>query len=279
VLLVGTQIVWGGDVYFLYRNQLPALVRLMEASRHEEKLETRIETQGDYEKIGKFMPADSRLLMHEVHPHLGVRVPSHHDFQTWQFGLSYGLMKSPREVWETFRRMKITHVFWREHKSRGWDTVAGEIMFFEVAMRHTMNRRQFGSAWVAELSPDPPPDEAGFEDTVLVIGCRGKGFASGLYRVRDLHVSVFGPDAQTFPAPRVPAKSNDEALALAASASYAVLDPGCAKNLEKQLDKGFRLAVARPRVPETKNRPYRIFIRLEGAPQPWPSAHASARDE
>jgi len=270
VALVAAQIVWGGDVYFLHRNLLGRVVKLFAASRNPDKMEKRLRTQKHYHDIGEYMPKGSRLIIHEIHPHLGTGVPTYSDFQTYQFGLSYGLMHSPREVWQAYKDLDITHLYWVHHKSRSWDTVAGDIMFFDMALRHTVKRKKFGGTWVAELPAEAPEDEASFEDTVAMIGCRKKGYASGLYQVRDLHVPIFGPDKFDFPEPRRPAKNKAEALALAKSASYVVIDPSCGRGSSKRLPKGFRLAAKRRRIGKLENRGYQIYIRLKGEIEPWP---------
>lgn len=267
--MVAAQIIWGGDVYFLHRNMLPKIVDLFSASRDPEKLEQRVRTQKRFHAVGEHLPAGSRLIVHEVHPHLGTNVPTYSDFQTYQFGLPYGLMHSPREVWEAWRAMGITHIYWVHHKSRAWDTVAGDLMFFDMALRHSVDRKKVYSSWVAALPEHPPEDEAHFEDTAVVIACTKQGFASGLYRVRDLHVPIFGPRASELPEPRRAAKSRAEALVLAKSASYAVLDPSC-RGAARKLPPGFRLAAKRRYLSRLKNRPYELFIRLSGHADPWP---------
>ncbi len=268
--LVAAQIIWGGDVYFLHRNMLPRLVSLFSASRKEAKMEKRLDTQKQFGAIGKYMPKGSRLIIHEIHPHLGTGVPTYSDFQTYQFGLSYGLMHSPSEIWQAYQQLGITHLFWVHHKSKSWDTVAGDIMFFDMALRHTKKRKKFSNTWVAELPAKAPEDEADFEDTVAVVGCRKRGYPSGLYRVRDMHVPIFGPEAFDFPAPRLPAASKAEVLTLAKSASYVVIDPSCGRNTARQLPAGFRLATKRRRISKLRNRGYAIHIRLKGEPEPWP---------
>ncbi|MEX1364098.1 MAG: hypothetical protein AB1Z98_13305, partial [Nannocystaceae bacterium] len=89
VALVAAQLAWGGDVYFLHRNMLGRVVKLIGASRDPDKMEGRLRTQKTFGDIGEYMPAGSRLIVHEIHPHLGTGVPTYSDFQTYQFGLSY----------------------------------------------------------------------------------------------------------------------------------------------------------------------------------------------
>jgi len=275
--VVAAQIVWGGDVYFLHRNMLSRLQKLMVASRKEETMETRLHTQKHWREISETIPKGSRLVVHEIHPHLGTGVPTYSDFQTYQFGLSYGLMHSPRELWDAYREMGITHIWWAHQRSKAWNSVAGDIMFFDMALRHSVERKKFGRSWVAALPPQPPEGEDAFEDTVAVVQCRRRqaSYGSGLYRVRDMHVPIFKVrddegelKPPEYPAPRRPAATKAEALALARSASYIVLDPAC--RAERKLPPGFRLAAKRRRLSKIQNPGYEIFIRLDGSPEPWP---------
>lgn len=242
--LVAAQVVWGGDVYFLYRNQLPTLVELFSASTDPEKMRTRLNTQDHFAEVGKRLPPGARVVVHEHHPRLGTGRLTFDDWQSYQFGLSYGLMRSPREVWNAYKALEITHIYWVDKRSRAWDTVAGDIMFFDMALRRGERRRRVGPSWVAELPSEPPEDAHQFDDRVVVIGCE-RGYPSGEYRIRDMSVPTFGPKADEFPAPQSPARSEVEALRLAADVNYVVVDPACHERVQSKLPAGFKLAARR----------------------------------
>ncbi len=265
-LLVATQLVWGGDVYFIHRNQLKRVVALFAAGDKGE-YDKRLRTQGAWHDIGKTLPSDARMLVHEVHPHLGSGVVTIPDFQTWQFGLSYGLMQSPRDVWEAFRAQGITHVFWRSTRSRSWDSLAGDILFFSFVRRHTLDVERFGKAFVGKMPDEPPPGADEFEDTVAVVGCRRRGLPSGLYRVTDLNIPMFGPRKTEYPEPRVPATTEQPAESLVAQASFVVVDPSCMSKVKSTLRKSFEQYAKRDRRGRLRNRGYQIWSRKATAPE------------
>ncbi len=264
--LVALQIVWGGDVYFLYRNQLKNVVQLFAAS-HGGDMDARLRTMGGWNDIGDALPADARLLVHEVHPHLGSNVVTIPDFQTWMFGISYGLMKSPRDVWERYREMGITHVFWRGTKSRAWDSLAGDIMFFTFARQYTVNVKVLKKrATIGEMPETPPPDASGFPDRVAVLTCRNPHLAPGEYVVSDLNKPMFGPERDQYPPPRVPVTEDMPIEKLVARADYVVVEPRCINPIKDILRTQFVEYAKRERHHELKNRVYQIWARQEGPP-------------
>src|SRR5690606_23373510 len=73
VALVGLQIVWGGDVYFIQthamiRSPIKEVVDLL-SSGFERKYESRFDVQKRYQKIGAALPKDARVLFHEHNMH------------------------------------------------------------------------------------------------------------------------------------------------------------------------------------------------------------------
>lgn len=258
-LLVLLQIVWGGDVYFIHRNQLKRVVALF-AAGDDGNFEDRLRTQGAWHDIGKALPPDARLLVHEVHPHLGTGVVTIPDFQTWQFGLSYGLMKSPRELWDAYRELGITHVFFRM-RSRSWDSLTGDILFHLLARRYAVNVQRFGGTYVGEMPTEPPPGEGEFEDTVAVAGCPRGGLKSGLYRVTDLNTPMFGPKKTEYPEPRVPATEERPIEELVDEATFVVVDPKCVSKVRTVLRSDFEQWAKRDRRSRLRNRGYHIWAR------------------
>ncbi|MEZ4454344.1 MAG: hypothetical protein R3B09_33130 [Nannocystaceae bacterium] len=253
-VLVAVQIAWGGDVYFLSRNMLPRVVELFAASNDPVALSRRLVTQEHHAEVGRGLPPGSRILIHEKHPRLGTGAVTLGDWQTYQFGLSYGLMGSPRELWEAYKALGVTHLYWVEHRSRAWDSVAGDLMFFDMALRLAEAPRQVDNAWIAELPGAPPEGADTFDDRVLVAGCE-RGYASGEYRIADLRVPTFGPAATEFPRPRVPFESAIAAIRRAREYRYVVADPECLPHPGAWLPRTFQLAAKREDVPRLTDEP------------------------
>ncbi len=261
-LLVGAQIVWGGDVFFLYRNPLKHVAELFKAG-HSGRYQGRLRTQGSWYDVGKAMPKGARMLVHEVHPHIGSNVVTIPDFQTWQFGLSYSLMSSPRDVWEALRDMDITHVLWRGTRSRSWDSVAGDLLFFTFVRRYTLDAKGHGKKkyMVGRMPDEPPPGADEFESTVLVIGCDDRGYGPGLYELTDLNVPTFGPKSEQFPAPRVTPTATEGLAELAKQAEFVVVDPECKNSIYTRVRRDFALYAKREVSFRVENIGYQLWAR------------------
>ncbi|MBK9756365.1 MAG: hypothetical protein IPO88_23275 [Nannocystis sp.] len=267
VALVSFQIVWGGDVPFfqthsMAKSPIKKVVDLL-SSGYKRNYDKRLDTQGTYAEIGRALPAGARLLMHENHAHLGVGVTSISDWSTWQFGLSYGLLASPRDVYDAYVDLGVTHVHWVKLRSRAWDSVAADLMFFDFALRRTVKPRRFGKTILAEMPAAPPvgPDE--FDDSVVVLGC-GRGYATGSYRVSDLQTKEFGTESHVFAEPRVAAPARptvDEVEALIRDVAFVVLDPTCNAKVRPAVTAKFEHAATRGRVSKHRNVQYELYLR------------------
>lgn len=269
-LVVAAQVITSLDVTLLHRNRLKHVINLIAAGKNKKKRETRLKTRQGLEPFADQLPEDARLIVHEVHPHLGSNRVTYPDFHTWQFGLDYGALGSPTALWEAYREMGITHVFWKHGKSRSWDSVAGDLIFFDFVLNHLSDVIVEGRGSVGQLYADAP-DPEDFEDSVVLLGCNAKrGFRSGLYRLGDLHVPMFGPKATELPLPRVVLKTRKHGDDLHAFASYAAVDPKCWRRLPAGFKKDFKLAAKRKRVGGLKNRGYHLYLRKRGAAAAWP---------
>ncbi len=97
------------------------------------------------------------MLLHDNHNHLGIGAETLSDWNGWQYGISYGRQRAPREVWDLLKGMGVTHVAWDTQVSMGWDTVAGDLMFFDFALKRTVKHAKYGGMTLAEMGPLPGP--------------------------------------------------------------------------------------------------------------------------
>ena len=242
--LVGLQIVWGGDVYFLQthamaRSPLKKSIDLL-SSGFERKGESRFGVQNSFQAIGKELPKRARLLLHETNINLGTGVTTVLDNPGWQYGIEYGTRKSPAEVHDLFVELGVTHVFGKTEKSKGSDSVAGDIRFYDYLRRHGSEPRSVSGGLLVEVGEKP---EGPFDDSVLVLSC-GRDYAPGLYRVEDLSTPPFGPNMKRLPKPREPATLSD-ASALVSRAEFVVFDPKCLGGNVPGLRDGHTLLIRR----------------------------------
>ncbi|MBI4705339.1 MAG: hypothetical protein HY744_29895 [Deltaproteobacteria bacterium] len=276
VLLVGLQIVWGGDVYFIQshamiKSPIKKVNDLLEMG-YRRQYDKRFEVFGSYGKLRELLPAKARVLLHDNHDHVGIGRSSVSDWQGWQYGINYGRLAGPRAVCELLRGMGVTHLVWAERTSKGWDSLAGDIMFFEFATRYGERRRRAGSLELADMPAKPPPEH--FADTVAVLGCK-QGYRTGLYRVGQLAVPVFGPRRARFPKPILEAPDDAAGHAeLMRRAAFAAVDRNCQAGLPAGQRGSFRLiAERRPQKGDRRTRggkPTEIWSRVSGVAEPLP---------
>lgn len=223
VLLVALQIVWGGDVYFIRTHAMVASpigksLDLLEGG-YKKQYRERFDYETDLVTLGKALPPGAKLLIHENHQHLGVGVPSVTDWLTYQFGISYGTLAGPTEIHAKLRELGVTHVAWQD-KSRGWDSLAGDLNFFDFVVNATQDRAAVSAFALVRLRDAPPPPRA--RSNVLVLSCGVP--VAGLYELADLRAPSFGPKKGEYPPPRrglgVPSE-------LAPEADFVVLESKC----------------------------------------------------
>jgi hypothetical protein len=258
--LIGLQIVWGGDVPFIRTHAMAgsAIGRSLDLleSGYKKQYSERLAYEGDMVMLGRALPKDARLLLHENHAHLGLGVPSLTDWLTYQFGISYGLQEGPPQVHGLLRSMGVTHVAWRPERSRGWDSLAGDLTFFDFVLNATGEKRRVGGHWLVALRPEPPKPRP--RSTVLVLSCALP--KSGLYELSDLRAPSFGPERGRYPEPREVLALPARAPELAARAELLVNEPACAGGFIPA-GAGFVLAARRGAPRGTRNPKPELWVR------------------
>jgi hypothetical protein len=225
--LVGLQLVWGGDVYFfqthaMAKSPIKKSVDLL-SSGFERKSDSRYGVQNSFQAIGKLLPKRARLLLHETNIHLGTGVTTVLDNPGWQYGIEYGKTKSPAELHERLLELGVTHVFGKTEKSKGSDSIAGDIRFFDYLRRQASDPISVSGGLLVAVDEKP---EGPFDDSVGVLSC-GRDYRPGLYRVEDLSTPPFGPRTKRLPKPRAAARLPEDAADLVRRAEFVVLDPKC----------------------------------------------------
>ncbi len=244
--LVALQLIWGGDVYFLQTHSLAGspLKRVIDllSAGHSKKYEERFNVQGKYQAIGRRLPKNARILLHETNINLGTGATTVLDSHGWQYAIEYGEQPSPRAVYDLFRRLHITHVF-AGPNSKGSDSIAGDIRFYDFLLRSGSKTRAVGGGTLLAL--DKPP-EGPFDDSVAVLSC-GRDYKPGLYEVNDLATQPFGPRLKALPAPRTPANNAKDAARWIGRVEYVVVNPRCFSGEPPDLKNYQRLTTRRKR--------------------------------
>jgi hypothetical protein len=237
--------VWGGDVYFfqthaMARSPLKKSIDLLSAG-FEKRYGPRFNVQTSYQAIGKALPAGARVLMHETNINLGTGHTTVLDNPGWQYAIEYGAQKSPAEVHALLEGLGVTHLHARMDKTKGTDSLAGDIRFHDYLRRYAENLQQLSSGALGELGEVP---EGPFDDSVAVLSC-GEDYAPGLYQVTDLSTPPFGPRLKSLPKPREPANVPDDAARLIGQAEFVVVNPRCFQGAVPGLRSNHTLLVKR----------------------------------
>jgi len=263
-LLIALQVIWGGDVWFLPNHAMagsvPKKVIDMIAAGYKKDYSTRYKIYGPYTQVAKALPPKARVMLHDNHIHLGIGAETINDWGGWQFGISYARLGSPKAVWEKYRELGATHILWDNNVSKGWDSVGGDLVFFEMATRYAGTAKAIGRTRLVKM-PSAAPDETGRNDLALVVGCDKRNYATGLYKFTNLTVPVFGPKKFKFPKPSKSGEPSD----LAGEAAAIVLDPKCPE-AKKFGHSDFQLVAKRKRIyaPRGKKE-YELYLRKAGS--------------
>jgi hypothetical protein len=248
-LLVGAQVVWGGDVPFFpthvmvattpYKTSIDFLSGGYRGLRDE-----RFVVYGTWTKLAEELPEDATVLLHDEPLRLGIGAPAVTDW--YQVGISYVSGPYPDQVYERLDELGVTHIVSRVRTSRAQDTLGGDIAFFHFLTVHARAPRPFG-AWLLSAMPEERPERDGFNNRALVLGC-GEAYASGLYAISDLSVpplhGIVRPKSD-FPKPLSAVRSELEMEPFVAEADAIVHEASCFVLRRSPSFRGFVLAATR----------------------------------
>ncbi|MCC6552966.1 MAG: hypothetical protein IT372_08090, partial [Polyangiaceae bacterium] len=242
--LLALQVIWGGDVYFIpghamIKSPIKVVADLL-SSGYRKDFKSREDLYEPFTTAAKHLPRGSKVVVHENHPQLGLEAMTVNDFSINQGGISYGLLGTPRGVYDLLKGLGVTHLLWVTERTRGFETLAGDLLFYDFATNYGAKQKDLGSWMLVEMPAAPPPEDA--SDVVLAATC-GKP-AAGLHHMRDLNVPVFGPRKSSWPAPFKRPGAGGLAE-LAPEAAYLIVETNCREGLGDPVSLGFKLLTKR----------------------------------
>ena len=239
--LVVLQIVWGGDAFFIRSHamlhELPSVdsARLIE-SGFKGRWEQRENVFGSLGRIGNELPPNASVVLHGMHPRVGLRTRVVSDMAGFQSLIRYGRLGSPKDIYDLYGDLGITHVVWLASKVQGYGTLAGELRFFDFVNNELEDTRRVGATAWGRLKPRPPESEA--PEIVLYAGCRPE-FQAGIYNLDDLNVS--GKSGKVRPFAPIPTDAAELSKTME-TVGYFVYGPKCRGNVKKPPVEGFQRA-------------------------------------
>jgi len=136
VVLVGAQVVWGADAYFIPGHvmlgdapPISALIPYVQAG-YRGNYERRFDLGASIQAFGKHLPPGAKLLQHEYDTHLGLGAQFVMDRVGWQGAIEYLQLTTPQQTAALMRRIGVTHVTWGNNRmGMSPSEVARELVF------------------------------------------------------------------------------------------------------------------------------------------------------
>jgi hypothetical protein len=240
VPLVALQLLWGADVPFLPANgsycsgsdRLSSSIALIR-SGFEGHAKSRFDNYfGNFVAIGQELPKNAKVLLHAAHQSLGIDRDILLDMAGFQGLISYDNTRTPRELFDYYRSLGITHIV--DGPGHGEATRQEEALYYTFLTRYCESLNNKGGR-VFAMPITAPPAEAPYQ--VLSLGVQG--YADGLYPISALNAPEHLPQQlRNYSAPTRPlAQAN--ASSLLSLAQLALLATARNADVNTELANGF----------------------------------------
>ncbi len=185
-VLVALQVWSCADLYFLPTHAMtPAapIHRTMDlfSSGYRKAFAERDETFSRVDGLAGQLPKGSKVLVHEMHLHLGLGYPAVRDGWARQAGINYALLGNPYEIQKLLRSMKVTHALW-SRTPMGLERFGDDLAFarfVQVSLRPT---QLSGDLWWAALPQQEMP--IGPANPVALVSCTVQRFTTQDFALR-----------------------------------------------------------------------------------------------
>ena len=199
--LVGLQVVWGADALFYSGSARIASSVALIQSGFEGRSKTRLEGyRADFRALSDALPTTAKVLLHETHVNLGIDRPLVLDWQGFQGLISYDPIRTPRELFDRYRELGITHLIQIPHQ---WPTASKQEevlwqVFVEVYAKHL---GRHGGYELLAMPDKAPPREAPYRLAAFGL----KGYTDGLYPIEGMNANQhLYEQLQKFPSSKQP---------------------------------------------------------------------------
>jgi len=181
VLLVGMQLTAAGDTWFSGIDRVDASAALMRSTFNGSAATRYDGYASSYIELGKSLPKQAVVLLHNQHISLGINRPVVLDWLGFQGQIDYRRMGTAYDVWHRFQTLGITHVVYPN-----WQhiipTKQGNILFSVFSRIYADSAKSFGPLQLVEFPTKPPP----VADPYVVGSFGVDGLEDGLYDIKAL---------------------------------------------------------------------------------------------
>ena len=179
--LVVFQVVAGFDSFFANPDRIAHALSLIRSAREGHVKKRFDEYQRDYLAIGKSLPKEAVVLMHNDHPNLGIDRTVLHDWLGFQSLIDHRTFKTVHDFYARLKELGVTHIVYQPgiHPA---ETRQSEAIFAAFAARQRGQTKEFGQLRVIPMPAESPPAESPYEVLLSDIS----EYPDGLYAVTDL---------------------------------------------------------------------------------------------
>jgi len=205
------------------------------------------------DRIGRQLPSNAVLLVHDERIRLGLRRTSVSDSLGFETRLSYADLGRDELIFDRLRGLGVTHLY-APYQSSGFQSLADDLLFYGFYRRHAAPSHDSELRAMPKARPTPTSTERlAFMDV-----CGAVRIPRALYRVTELVEVTFGMPLYLQARPLGVAHNQEEAEQLLERAEFLVQAGSCFRSGELLSTASFeRLA--------TRNG-YGLFLRREAAP-------------
>jgi hypothetical protein len=184
VPLVLLQIAWGADAVFCdsSRPALEASLRLAQAGLAGRGPAVFDDYRSEFVALGRAVPRDAQLVIHTFGPSLGIDRDLVMDSMGFQGLISYRSLHTPRELFDRFRSLGVTHLVHEPDGLYGSPTRQEDIVFHALVAQYGVSVGRFGGMLLTALPQTPPPPEEPYRVLCLGLG----DLVDGLYPIEEL---------------------------------------------------------------------------------------------
>jgi hypothetical protein len=221
IALCALQVGWGADAaFYASKDRLQSSINLI-SSTFDGKAATRFKHfRETYVSIGKALPRRATVLLHTTHVSLGIDRDVILDWAGFQGLISYAETRTPRELYDRYRGLGITHML-DEPNRRAAPSKQEDVLFQTFVKRHGRRSRTYGGYRLTTMPSRPPPDEQPYRVLCLGLG----SYADGLYPIESLAtIESLPAHLRSFKDPAVPRTADNE-QALADQADAVICGP------------------------------------------------------
>ena len=184
------QVVWGGDALFYSGSErVEDAIKLIRSGFDGHAADRLTGYRSEYLALGNALPTTAKVLLHETHGSLGINREIVMDWQGFQGLISYDPIRTPRELYERFHALGITHLIQIPHE-RPVASKQEEVIWNIFVSVYAKKQASFGGYELLAMPSLPPPSEAPYR--VAAFGLEHYG--DGLYPIERMQANEHQPE-------------------------------------------------------------------------------------